>query len=94
MGFAVMGLEFVFEQAFKLVRIEIAADDEPQADGDEDEHEVVGKYVRVLLQERAFLRVREIVLDGHDAVFTHLDQNVEQQIQKSDVIVARVAGAP
>jgi hypothetical protein len=38
------------------VRIEIAADDEPQAVGDEHQHVDIGEEVRILLEERTLVR--------------------------------------
>ena len=86
--FLVVRLELVFEQALELVRIEVAADDEPQAVRDELDHVMVVEDLRIFLEEGALVGRLEIVLDRHHALFADLHQDVVQQLEECDVVLA------
>ena len=91
--FLVVRLELVLEQALELVRIEVAADDEPQAVRDELHHVMVGEDLRIFLEEGALVGRLEIVLDRHHAFLADLHQDVVEQLEECDVVLALVARA-
>jgi TFIIF-interacting CTD phosphatase-like protein len=62
--FFVMRLEFVVEQGFELVRIEIAADHEAHAVGDELDHVHVFEDLRIFREHRALGRIGNVVFNG------------------------------
>jgi hypothetical protein len=93
MRFLVMRFQLVFEQAFELVRIHVAAHDETQAVRDELDHVTVFENPGVLLEERALVGAFEVCLDGHDAFFPDLHQDVVDELQECDVVLTPVARA-
>jgi hypothetical protein len=91
--FLVVRLQFVVEQAFQLVRIQIAADDQTQAIGDEFDHVVVGQDARIVGEELALLRMLHVCFNREHAGLADLDQNVVDQFQQVDIVLALVLGA-
>ena len=85
-----MRLELVFEQALELVRIQVAAHHEAQAVGDEHHHVVIVEHHRILLEEFAVLGLLEIRLDGQQAFLAHLHEDVVDQLEQRDVLLAFV----
>src|SRR5690606_3536145 len=92
-GFLVVGLQLVFEQALQLMRIEVAAGDQPQAVNDELHHVMVGHHTRVLLEDVALLRVLDVPLDGEHAVATRHHQDLVHQLEQLDVLGLAIADA-
>ena len=86
-------LELVLEQALELVRIEVAADDQAQAVGDELDHVVIGEDARIFVEQLALLGRFDIRLDGEHAGLADLHQDVVEQLQQIQVILALVARA-
>lgn len=82
-GFLVVGFDFVLHQRLNFVRIEIAGDHHPQVVGDEFHQMVVGQDVRVLLEQRRFVGLFHVRLDGHQAFLAGLLQQVVQQGQQA-----------
>jgi hypothetical protein len=79
------------EQALELVRIEIAADDEAQAVGDERRHVMIREHHGIFLEDRAGLGLFEIRLDRHHAFFADLHEDVVDELQQRHIFLALVA---
>ena len=73
-----VGLQLLLEQALELVRIEVAADHQAQAVGDEFDQVMIGQDVRIVLEQGAAVGRLEVALDGHQAVLADLHQDVVQ----------------
>ena len=73
-GFLVMVLQLLLEQALELVRVEVAADHQAQAVGDEFMQVMVVAHLRIVLEERAAVRGVEIGLDRHQAFLADLHE--------------------
>ena len=92
-GLVVVGLQLVLQQAFQLVRVEVAAGNQAQAVGDELHHVVVGHHDGVFLENVALGRVFDVPFDGQDAVFAGHDENVVNELEQLDVFLAPVTRA-
>ena len=89
----VMGLQLIFEQAFKFVRVEVATRDQAQAVGDELQHVMVTHHNRVLLENLALFRLLNVLFQCQHAIFSRHDQNVVNELEQLDVFLAPVTGA-
>ncbi len=86
----VMVLEFVFEQRFEFVRIQVAADHQAQAVGREFDEVMVAEDARVLAEQLALLRRFEIRLDRQHPGLADLHQDVVEELENVDVVGAPV----
>jgi hypothetical protein len=89
----VMSLQLVLEQAFELMRIEVAAHDQPQAVGNELDHVMIRENARIVGEHLAVSRVLDVRLDGEHAGLADLHQDVVEQLEQIDVVLALVARA-
>lgn len=82
MGLVVVGVDLAVHDAFNLVCVQIARDHHAQIVGDELDHMMVTAHVWKLLENCRAVRVFNILLDGHQPLFTGLLQDVVQQGQE------------
>ncbi len=74
------------------MRIQVAADHEAQAVGDEFPQVVVVAQLRIVLEERAPVGRVQVGLDGHEPFLADLHEHLVQKLQQCDVIVTAVFG--
>ena len=89
----VVGFHFVVHQVLDFQGIEVAGNHHPQIIGDELDEMVVGQQFGVTGEQRAALGLFDIVLDGHQALFPGLGEDVVEHGHDRQVALLGVFGA-
>ena len=87
----VVGLQLVLEQAFKLVRIEVPAGDQPKAIGDELHHVMVRRHDRVFLENGALGWQLDVPFDAQQSFLSGKHQDVVKELEQLHIFLASVA---
>ena len=80
-----VSLDFDIHQILDFDGVEIAADHHAQIVCDEFHYMMIRRQNGVLTENRAFMRIFDIVLDRHQSLFAHFGQHLEQHGKKIDV---------
>lgn len=92
-GLVVMLFQFQFEQRFQLVRLDVAADHQAQAIGDEVQQVMVGHHLGIVAEDGAVLGPFDMVFQCHEAIAAGLVQQLVDQAQGGLVVVGAVLRA-
>ena len=85
-AFVMVRLDLVVHQVLDLERVQIAADHHAQIVGDELHHVVITGDARILGEDGTGLRAFDIAFDGHQSLFAHLGQYLEEHSQQLHVV--------
>ncbi len=86
-------LQFQLQQRLELVRLDVAADHQAQAVGDEVDQVVVGLHLGVVGEQGALGRAFDMVFQCHEAFAARLVEQFIEQAEDIDVILLLVARA-
>ncbi len=90
---AMVLLQFQLQQRLQLVRLDVAADHQAQAIGDEIDQVVVGLHLGVVGEDAAFGRALDVVFQRHEAFPARLVEQFVEQAEDVDVVLLLVARA-
>ncbi len=92
-GLGVVLFQLQFQQRLQLMRLDVAADHQAQAVGDEVDQVVVGLHLGVVAEQRALGWAFDVVFQRHEAFAAGLVEQFIEQAEHIDVVLLLVARA-